>query len=137
MPIAYITRHVHFSASHRLHNPGLSAAENEQIYGLCNNANGYGHNYELYVTIKGEPDPRTGMIMDLKELKTIINREIVKPMDHKHLNDDVDFLAGIIPTAENLAIAIWQRLKDKIPHGELYKVKLYETPRNFAIYKGE
>jgi len=137
MPIAYITRHVHFSASHRLHNPALSAAENEQIYGLCNNANGHGHNYDLYVTIKGEPDPRTGMIMDLKELKTIISREIIKPMDHKHLNDDVDFLAGIIPTAENLAIAIWQRLKDKIPHGELYKVKLYETPRNLAIYKGE
>lgn len=137
MPLAYITRQVHFSAAHRLHCPKLSAAENEQIYGLCNNANGHGHNYDLYVTIKGEPDPLTGMIMDLKELKTIINREIVKPMDHKHLNDDVPFLKNIVPTAENLAIAIWQRLEDKIPHGKLYEIKLYETPRNVAIYRGE
>lgn len=137
MPIVYITRQVHFSASHRLHTDLLDAEKNENVYGICNNPMGHGHNYELEITVRGEPDPVTGMILDLKELKEIVKREIISKVDHKHLNSDVEFLQGIVPTAENIVIAFWNILKDKIPAGELYELKLYETPRNIAIYRGE
>jgi len=137
MAQVYITKRAHFSAAHRLHSEQLDEKQNEKIYGLCNNPYGHGHNYELEITIKGEPDPVTGMIMDLKELKDIINKEIVDKMDHKHLNYDVDFMKDIVPTAENIAIVIWNRLKAKIKTGELYEVKVYETPRNIAVYRGE
>lgn len=137
MAVVYVTRRVHFSASHRLNAESLSEKENLEIYGLCNNPRGHGHNYNLEVTIKGEPDPVTGMVIDLKELKDILQREIIEKVDHKHLNEDVDFFQGIVPTAENIAVLFWQLLEGKIPQGELYEIKLYETERNIAIYRGE
>ncbi len=137
MPLVYITRRMHFSAAHRLHSDQLSEQENEQLYGMCNNPLGHGHNYELEVTVKGEPDPATGMVVDLTELKEIVQREIIDKVDHKHLNHDVDFMHGIVPTAENIVIAFWRQLKDKLPNGELHELTLYETPRNVAVYRGE
>ncbi len=137
MAMVYVTRRMHFSAAHRLHTDVLTDAENEKTYGLCNNPLGHGHNYELEITIKGEPDPVTGMVIDLKELKDIVQRVIIDRVDHKHLNFDVDFMRGIVPTAENIVAAFWHQLVDNIPHGELYELKLYETPRNIATYRGE
>ncbi|MFC1564165.1 6-carboxytetrahydropterin synthase [candidate division KSB1 bacterium] len=132
-----LSRKAKFCASHRLHNPDLSDEENAEIYGVCNNPNGHGHNYEMEITIIGEPDPKTGMILDLKKLRDIISREVVDHLDHKHLNLDVPFMKGVIPTAENIAMIIWDRLKDKITAGELYEVKLYESDNNFVIYRGK
>jgi len=133
----YITRKMHFSASHRLHTDQLSDAENIKIYGICNNPRGHGHNYQVEVTVRGEPDPITGMVIDLKELKEIIQQEIIIKVDHKHLNDDVEFFKNIVPTAENICIAFWKILADKIPYGELCEIKVYETENNFAYYRGE
>jgi 6-pyruvoyltetrahydropterin/6-carboxytetrahydropterin synthase len=137
MALVYLTRRMHFSASHRLHSDLLSEQENQNIYGLCNNPLGHGHNYELDVTIKGEPDPVTGMVIDLKDLKSIVQVEIIDKVDHKHLNFDVDFMSGIVPTAENIVIAFWRQLDGQLPNGELHELVLYETPRNSASYKGE
>jgi 6-pyruvoyltetrahydropterin/6-carboxytetrahydropterin synthase len=137
MPIVYLTRKEHFSSSHRLYNPKFSEEENLEIYGKCAYPNGHGHNYELEVTICGAPDKDTGMIMDLKKLAEIMTTEIVDKVDHKHLNFDVDFLTGIIPTAENLAVVFWNILESKITAGRLFSVKVYETPNNFAEYRGE
>lgn len=136
MSTVYLTRIEHFSASHRLYNPKFSEKENLEIYGKCAYPSGHGHNYDLEVTICGEPDQDTGMIMDLKKLADIMDAEIVKKVDHKHLNFDVDFLKGIIPTAENLAVVFWNILAPKIQAGRLYSVKVYETPNNFAEYRG-
>ena len=133
----YVTRRLHFSASHRLHSPDFSETENEQVFGLCNNPLGHGHNYEIEVTVAGEPDPKTGMVIDLKELKKIVQTHVIDLLDHKHLNHQVDFMQGINPTAENIAIACWNQLKEKFTGCELCKVKLYETPRNIAVYRGE
>ena len=133
----YVTRREVFSASHRLHNPDLTNEENAEIFGKCNNKNGHGHNYTLEVVVAGEVNSKTGYVVDLKELKTIIIDTVIKKVDHKHLNDDTDFLQGINPTTENLAIGIWNQLKDKIPSGRLYSVKLYETENNYIEYRGE
>ena len=137
MAKVYITRRLHFSASHRLHSPDYSDAENEEIYGLCNNPLGHGHNYEIEVTVAGEPDPKTGMVIDLKDLKKIVQTHVIEKVDHKHFNHQVEFMQGIIPTAENIAIAFWNELKDKFQNCELYEIKLYETPRNIAVYRGD
>jgi 6-pyruvoyltetrahydropterin/6-carboxytetrahydropterin synthase len=120
-----------------LSNPKFSDKENFEIYGKCAAPNGHGHNYEIEVTVAGEPDPSTGMILDLKKLSDIIEVEILEKVDHKHLNLDVDFLKGIIPTAENLAVIFWDILKTKLPAGKLYSIKIYETPTNYAEYRGE
>ncbi|MER3523049.1 MAG: 6-pyruvoyl tetrahydrobiopterin synthase [Ignavibacteria bacterium] len=135
--MVYITRKEHFSASHRLHNPALSDEQNRALYGKCNNPNGHGHNYEIEVTLAGIPPQETGMVMDLKRLSDIINEEIIELVDHKHLNHDVDFLRGIIPTAENMAVAFWKRLQTKIEGGKLYSIRLYESDNNFVEYRGE
>ena len=132
----YITRRLEFCASHRLFNPDFSDEKNESTFGLCNNPNGHGHNYVLEVTVKGEVDPETGMVLDLKALKKLINEEIINKVDHKNLNVDVDFLKAVIPTAENIAIHIWNILKPKIVSGELHEVKLFESERNFVVYHG-
>lgn len=132
----FITRREVFSASHRLHNSDLTDEENQNLFGKCNNPNGHGHNYTLEVIVAGEIDNRTGYVVDLKELKTIIIDNVVKKVDHKHLNHDVDFLDGINPTTENFAVKIWDQLVDKIPSGKLYSVKLYETENNYIEYKG-
>lgn len=133
----YVTRKAHFSASHRLYNPGFSDSQNEKVFDKCNNVHGHGHNYELEVTVRGVPDPQTGYVIDLKELARIIESEILSKVDHKHLNFDVDFLQGIIPTAENVAVLFWRILEPRIPSGRLHSLKLYESANNFVEYFGE
>jgi len=130
--MVYVTRKIEFSASHRYHNPALSPEDNRRLFGKCNNPHGHGHNYTLEVTIAGEPDPVTGMVLDLKELKQILEREIMERMDHRFLNYEVAELAGQIPTCENVARVIWNLLKPKIPQGGLYRVRLYESADLFA-----
>lgn len=133
--MVYLTRKEHFCASHRLFNPQYSEARNFEVYGKCASPNGHGHNYEIEVTVAGEPDRETGMILDLKRLSDIVDAEILSKVDHKHLNFDVDFLNGIIPTAENLAAVFWRILCPKITAGRLYSIRVYETPNNFAEYR--
>ena len=135
--MVYITRRMTFSAAHRLHNPELSDEENRKIYGPCNNPMGHGHNYVLEVTVKGEPDQKDGIIIDLVKLRDIISRNIIAKVDHKFLNHQVDFLKGIIPTAENLVVHFWGVLENKIPRGTLYEIRLYESENNSAFYRGE
>ncbi len=135
--MVYITRKAHFCASHRLYNPEWSDDKNDAVFGKCNNPNGHGHNYDLEVTVAGSLPPETGMVMDLKKLADIIEEEIVEKVDHKHLNLDVDFLRGIIPTAENMAIVFWKILERKITEGKLYSIKVYESENNFVEYRGE
>lgn len=132
-----VTRREVFSASHRLFNPNLSAEENDLIFGKCNNLNGHGHNYVLEISVEGEIDNTTGYVIDLKKLKEIIIENVIKKLDHKNLNMDVDFLASKIPTAENIAVGIWNQLENKLTSGKLYSVKLYETENNFVEYKGK
>lgn len=133
----YVTRREVFSASHRIYNPNLTDEENFEIYGKCSNPNGHGHNYIIEVTIAGEINPETGYLIDLKHLKKIIRDNVLDKLDHKNLNVDVDFLKNVIPTAENILIGIWYQLKDKIPNGKLYSIKLYETENNYFEYRGE
>ena len=135
--MVYVTRRETFCAAHRLFNPNFSDEQNEKIFGKCSNPNWHGHNYVLEVTVAGVPNPNTGYVIDLKKLKKIINEEIFLKVDHKHLNFDVDFLSGIIPTVENLAVKFWQILAPKIVDGKLYKIKLCETPESFVEYFGE
>lgn len=135
--MVYITRREVFAASHRLFNPALSEEENFKIYDKCSNPNGHGHNYILEVVVAGEVNPQTGYLLDLKDLKKIIKKYVTDKLDHKNLNLDVDFLKGKITSSENIAIAIWEQLKDRLPTGRLYSVKLYETENNYVEYKGE
>ena len=132
----FITRKIEFSAGHRLFNPDFSDEKNEVTFGLCNNPNGHGHNYVLEVTLSGEVCDDTGMVFDLKELKKLTQREIIDRVDHKNLNVDVDYLKGMIPTAENLAIKFWELLEPKITKGRLHEIKLYESERNYVSYRG-
>lgn len=135
--MVYVTRKAHFSASHRLYNPNFSDQKNEEVFDKCNNLNGHGHNYTVEVTVKGQPDPETGYVIDLKKLAGIIEEEILSKVDHKHLNFDVDFLQGVIPTAENLAIAFWGLLDPRITSGTLHSIKVFESENNFVEYFGE
>ncbi|MEX2117793.1 MAG: 6-carboxytetrahydropterin synthase [Bacteroidota bacterium] len=135
--MVYVTRRATFSASHRLFNPDCSEEENRGMFGKCANLNGHGHNYTLEVTVAGEPGRKTGYVLDLKILKEIIAREVLDKVDHKHLNHDVDFLRDIIPTAENIAVAIWKALAPRIPSGTLFSVRLQETENNTVEYRGE
>lgn len=135
--MVYVTRKAHFSASHRLYNPSWTDARNAAVFGKCNNPNGHGHNYDIEVTVAGEPPRDSGMVIDLKKLADIIEADLIEKVDHKHLNLDVDFLRGVIPTAENMAIAFWDILKPKITEGTLVSIKLYESENNFVEYRGE
>lgn len=137
MATVYITRKAHFNAAHRLHNPEKSDAWNEETYGKCNYPNWHGHNYHLEVTIAGEPDPDSGYVMDLGQLKDIIREAVLEPCDHRNLNLDVDFLKGIIPSSENLVVAFWKQLEPHITKARLVSVKLWETERNVAEYRGD
>lgn len=137
MSVVYVTRRVHFSAAHRLHNPVWSVEQNESIFGLCSNANWHGHNYELEVTVKGTPNPETGYVLDFKKLKKILETVIISKVDHKNLNLDVDFMQGEICSSENFAIKIWQQLEPHFEKDNLVSIKLYETERNFVEYRGE
>ena len=132
----FVTREVHFNAGHRLYNAGRSEAWNRRTFGPCSNPNGHGHNYVLEVTVRGRPDPETGYVIDLGRLKRIVEAAVVGPCDHRNLNTDVDFLKGVIPTTENLVVAFWTRISPRIKAGVLHRVRLYETPRNFADYYG-
>ncbi|MSU24880.1 MAG: 6-carboxytetrahydropterin synthase [Opitutus sp.] len=133
----FITRQVHFNSAHRLYNPTKSQAWNTRQYGLCTNPHWHGHNYVLEVTVAGRPDPDTAYIVDLGELKRILHRAVVDKCDHRNLNDEVDFLRGIIPSTENLVIAFWNEIAPHLPKAaRLHRVRLFETPRNFADYYG-
>jgi 6-pyruvoyltetrahydropterin/6-carboxytetrahydropterin synthase len=134
--MVYLTRRTTFSASHRLWSPALSERENFAIYDKCANPNGHGHNYVLEVTVRGTPDPRTGMVLNLTGLKQAINEHVIDWVDHKYLNYDVPWLEGCIPTTEVLVVKFWERLVDALPAGLLYEVKLYETENNTAYYRG-
>jgi len=126
--MVYLTRKIEFSAAHRYHNPAFSPEENVRIFGKCNDPNGHGHNYVLEVTVGGETDPATGMVLDLKELKELMEREVMDRMDHRSLNHEVPELAGQIPTCENVATLIWKLLAPKVRRGRLARVRLWESP---------
>lgn len=132
-----LTRKAEFSAAHYYHNRAWSQQENERVFGKCANLNGHGHNYTLEVTVAGEVDPVSGFVVDLKDLKEIIEREVIQVYDHRHLNLEVPEFRTTIPTTENLAIAIWTRLAPKIRAARLQRVRVYETPDLFADYCGE
>lgn len=133
----YLTRRAEFSASHFYHNPDLSPEENRRIFGKCNNPHGHGHNYTLEVTVAGEIDPTTGMVLDLKDLKKLLEQEVLELMDHRFLNKEVPVFAEKIPTTENIAIEVWKLLAPKLSFGKLHRIRLYETPDLFVDYFGE
>ncbi len=135
--MVYVTRRETFNAAHRLYIPNLSNEENFKIFGKCSNPNWHGHNYVLEVVVAGEVNPETGFVINLRDLKEIIRKYVIEEVDHKNLNLETKFMKGIIPTTENVAVAIWNQLADKIPTGKLYSVKLSETENNFFEYKGE
>jgi 6-pyruvoyltetrahydropterin/6-carboxytetrahydropterin synthase len=136
--MVYLTRQEHFNAAHKLFNPKWSIEKNEEVFGKCANENWHGHNYDLYVTIKGNPNPDTGFLYDVKRLSNIINTYVVDKLDHKNLNVDVEFMKGQLCSTENLAIAIWKELAPHIPaEVKLHCIKLYETPRIYVEYFGE
>jgi 6-pyruvoyltetrahydropterin/6-carboxytetrahydropterin synthase len=136
--MVYLTRLEHFNAAHKLYNPDWSPAKNDEVFGKCANENWHGHNYDLYVTVKGTPDPDTGFLFDVKQLSTIIRDSVIEKLDHKNLNLDVDFMRGKMCSTENLAIGIWNQLKPHIPSAvQLHCIRLYETPRIYIEYFGE
>lgn len=132
-----LTRKAEFSASHYYWVPSWSDEENARAFGKCANRNGHGHNYTLEVTVAGEVDATTGFVVDLKELKDVMNREVVDVYDHRHLNLEVPEFRTAQPTTENIAIAVWNRLDGKIPGAKLHRVRVYEMPDLFADYYGE
>lgn len=139
----YISRKEHFNAAHKLYNPDWSKEKNEEIFGQCANENWHGHNYDLYVTVKGEIDDDTGYVVDLKALSTIIKDKVINVVDHKNLNLDVPFMKGKLASTENLVIAFWEQLETPIRElgaknkCVLHSLKLYETERNFVEYFGD
>jgi 6-pyruvoyltetrahydropterin/6-carboxytetrahydropterin synthase len=135
--MVYLTRVEHFNAAHKLYNPDWSREKNEEVFGKCANENWHGHNYELYVTIKGEPDINTGFIFDAKKLSGIIKDAVIEKLDHKNLNVDVDFMQGKMCSTENLVVAIWEQLILHLPDEiQLHGIKLCETPRIYVEYFG-
>ena len=135
----FISRRAEFSASHICRSEQLSDEENARLYGAGANRNGHGHNYVLEVTLEGTPDPETGMVFDLKELKEVMARQVIDPMDHRHLNFEIPPFDKVIPTTENLAIEIWRRLEPEFQGGvaRLHAVRLYETEDTFVDYFGK
>ncbi len=132
-----VTARLSFSAAHRLHNPNRDAEWNRRTYDKCDNPAGHGHNYVIQVSVKGKIDPETGMVIDLKKLKDIVNDRVINHVDHRNLNSDVRFLKDIVPTAENLARAFWRELAPAIDQGALYEVAIQETEKNSVVYRGE
>lgn len=132
-----VCRKAHFNAAHRLHNPAFSEQENQTLFGKCNNPNFHGHNYTLEVWVKGQIDPQTGYVIDLKILKDLIETEVENRFDHKNLNLDTAEFKNLNPTAENICVVCWKLIRTKLnPHLTL-KVRLYETERNIVEYEGE
>ena len=135
--MVYITRIEHFNAAHKLYNPNWTREKNDEIFGKCANENWHGHNFELYVTIKGTPDPETGFVFDAKKLSRIVKDQVIEKLDHKNLNVDVDFMKDKLCSIENLVIAIWDQLIPHIPAEiQLHSLKLYETDRIYTEYFG-
>ena len=132
-----VHRKAHFNAAHRLFRKEWDDERNLEVFGKCSNPNYHGHNYELIVSVTGEPNPETGFVMDLKILKDLIFYEVEEPFDHKNLNLEVPEFSELNPTAENIAVVIWNKLRNKINKDHDLEVTLYETPRNFVTYKGE
>jgi 6-pyruvoyltetrahydropterin/6-carboxytetrahydropterin synthase len=136
--MVYLTRLEHFNAAHKLYNPEWSKEKNEEVFGLCANENWHGHNFELYITIKGNIDSETGFLFDVKKLSNLIREKVIKKLDHKNLNMDVDFLQGKMCSTEVLAMEIWKQLYGHLPmHVKLHCVKLCETPRIYVEYFGD
>ena len=138
MKTIYITRRETFNAAHKLYQPNWTEEKNNLVFGKCANKNWHGHNFTLFVTVKGVPNIETGFVMNLKKLSEIINTQVIESLDHKNLNLDVSYLTGIMASTENLAIAIWDQLANEIEKngGELAKIKLIETENNFVEYFG-
>ncbi len=133
-----VTRRLHFAAAHRLRREDWSEAKNREVFGLCANPNWHGHNYELDVTVEGEIDQETGFVMDLGELRALVEERVVHDVDHRNLNIEIDWLQGVNPTTENLVVGIWHRIVEQLPTGvRLARLVLWETPRNYVEYTGE
>ena len=132
-----VSRKAHFNAAHRLYNNEWTDARNAAVFGKCSNPNFHGHNYELIVAVKGKIHPETGFVMDMKVLKDLIRTEIEDPFDHKNLNEEVEEFKTLNPTAENISVVIWNKLRPKIDKDLELHITLYETPRNFVNYSGE
>ncbi|RXK81389.1 6-pyruvoyl trahydropterin synthase family protein [Filimonas effusa] len=135
--MVYLTRLEHFNAAHKLFNPNWSREQNDAVFGVCANENWHGHNFDLYITIKGEVDPETGFLMDVKKLSKLVQEKVIRKLDHKNLNLDVDFLKDKMCSTENLAIGIWEQLEPHLPaQVKLHCIKLYETRRIYVEYFG-
>lgn len=138
MPVVTVTRRAHFAAAHRVHREDWSDEKNRRIFGDCANPNWHGHNYELIVSVAGPVDPETGFVMDLKHLKDVMQKRVVADVDHRNLNTEVSWLDGIIPSTENLAVAVWNRIADQLPDEvRLESIVIRETPNNSVEYRGE
>jgi len=133
----YVTRRAEFSASHYYHNPAWSGEENRRVFGKCANPHGHGHNYTVEVTVRGEVDPKTGMVLDLKDLKKLVEKEVLDLVDHKFLNREVPVFATTIPTTENIAVEIWKWLAPKLNLGKLHRIRLYESADLYVEYYGD
>jgi 6-pyruvoyltetrahydropterin/6-carboxytetrahydropterin synthase len=137
MPEVRVTRRLHFSAAHRLFRADWSDARNAEVFGDCAHPNWHGHNYEIAVTVAGEVDPETGFVIDLKDLRDLVESRVIADVDHRNLNLDVPWMQGILTSTENLVVAIWDRLSDGLPQGvRLERILLEETPRNSVEYTG-
>ena len=131
-----VSRKAHFNAAHRLFNPNWSFEKNDEVFGKCNNPNYHGHNYELIVSVRGTIDPETGYVIDMKDLKQLIKEHVEEPFDHKNLNLDTEDFKELNPTAENIAVVIWNKLRAHLKDELELKIKLYETERNFVEFEG-
>lgn len=136
LPIVSVTRVESFNAAHRLHNPLFSDDKNKEIFGKCNNKNGHGHNYTVQVTVEGPVDQDTGMVINLVSLKDDIQR-VISELDHKNLDLDVEYFKNVVSSSENIVVYIWDKLAESLPGGLLKEVKLYETSKNIAVYRGK
>ena len=138
MPLVYLTRRETFSACHRLHSTKLSDEENLEIFSKCNNLNGHGHNYTVEVTVKGQVNENTGMVMNITDLKKVIEISVMKPLDHKNIDKDVPYFENVVSTTENVAVFIWRGISSKLPENVLLdQVKIWETEKTIVVYKGE
>lgn len=139
MPLVYVTRRERFNAAHQMYNPNWDREKNEEVFGKCANKNWHGHNYELFVTVKGEPNPDTGYCVDLKKVSDIVKRNVTDQLDHCNINLDVPFMKGKLASTEILTIEIWKILAPLITDlgAELHEIKLFESENNFVAYRGE
>jgi 6-pyruvoyltetrahydropterin/6-carboxytetrahydropterin synthase len=137
MPTVTITRRLQFNAAHRVHNPALSDAENQRLFGKCNNPNWHGHNYTLDVSVSGPVDETTGYVVDLSHIKRVVEREVIDKVDHRNFNLEVDFMQGVIPTTENIVVAMWRVIEPAMRPAKLTKLVLWETPNNYVEYEGK